>query len=73
MFPLFQKEAYGKREKQLGGTDALSASLRHGPRDPVVRRYLDEIAIDLSGAKMRMNATRPLHRAKENRQSLHGI
>jgi len=64
MFPLFQKEAPANA-KQLA--DALSASLRHVleiARDPVVvqaRTFpdLDEIAIDLSGAKMRMNATRP--------------
>ncbi len=64
MFPLFQKELPANA-KQLA--DALSASLRHVleiARDPVVVHTqgfpdLDEIAIDLSGAKMRMNAARP--------------
>lgn len=63
MFPLFQKEVPANA-KQLA--DALSASLRHIleiTHDPVVvhaRGFpdLDEIAIDLSGAKVRMNASR---------------
>ena len=79
MFPLFQKEVPANA-KALA--DALSASLRHVlemARDPVVVHArifpdLDEIAIDLSGAKMRMNAARPFfHRAKENWRSPPGI
>jgi hypothetical protein len=64
MFPLFQKELPSSGARLAA---ALSTSLRRTldlPRDPVIVREkaypdLDEIAVDLSGATMRMNAPRP--------------